>query len=51
MFISCLYHVLYHVYIISYEDEQVVRKAYDLRGCDQDTTFLTYQGVYRLLYK
>lgn len=32
------------------EDEQVVRKAYDLRGCEQDTTFLTSQGVYRLLY-
>ena len=32
------------------DDEQVVRKAYDLRGCLQDTTFLTSQGVYRLLY-
>ena len=32
------------------EDEQVVRKAYDLRGCEQNTTFLTSQGVYRLLY-
>lgn len=32
------------------DDEQVVRKAYDLRGCEQDTTFLTSQGVYRLLY-
>ena len=32
------------------EDEQVVRKAYDLRGCEQDTIFLTSQGVYRLLY-
>jgi prophage antirepressor-like protein len=32
------------------EDEQVVRKAYDLRGCKQDTTFLSSQGVYRLLY-
>ena len=31
-------------------DEQVVRKAYDLRGCEQDTTFLSSQGVYRLLY-
>ena len=32
------------------EDEQVVRKVDDLRGCAQDTTFLTSQGVYRLLY-
>ena len=32
------------------EDEQVVRKAYDLRGCEQDTLFLTSRGVYRLLY-
>ena len=32
------------------EDEKVLRKAYDLRGCEQDTTFLTSQGVYRLLY-
>jgi prophage antirepressor-like protein len=32
------------------EDEQVVKKAYDLRGTPQDTTFLTSQGVYRLLY-
>jgi prophage antirepressor-like protein len=32
------------------EDEQVVRKAYDLRGCEQDTIFLTSRGVYRLLY-
>ena len=32
------------------DDEQVVRKAYDLRGCEQDTIFLTSQGVYRLLY-
>jgi prophage antirepressor-like protein len=32
------------------EDEQVVRKAYDLRGCEQNTIFLTSQGVYRLLY-
>ena len=30
--------------------EQVVRKAYDLRGCEQDTTFLSSKGVYRLLY-
>jgi prophage antirepressor-like protein len=32
------------------EDEKVLRKAYDLRGCEQDTTFLTSHGVYRLLY-
>ena len=32
------------------EDEQVVRKAYDLRGCEQYTVFLTSRGVYRLLY-
>ena len=32
------------------DDEKVLRKAYDLRGCEQDTTFLTSQGVYRLLY-
>ena len=32
------------------EDEKVLRKAYDLRGCEQDTTFLSSQGVYRLLY-
>ncbi len=32
------------------EDEKVVRKVDDLRGCVQDTTFLTSQGVYRLLY-
>jgi prophage antirepressor-like protein len=32
------------------EDEKVVRKAYDLRGCEQDTIFLTSRGVYRLLY-
>jgi prophage antirepressor-like protein len=32
------------------EDEKVLCKAYDLRGCQQDTTFLTSQGVYRLLY-
>jgi prophage antirepressor-like protein len=32
------------------EDEQVVRKAYDLRGCEQDTIFLMSRGVYRLLY-
>jgi len=39
------------VSIQSYDDdEKVLRKAYDLRGCEQDTTFLTSQGVYRLLY-
>ena len=27
------------------EDEKVVRKANDIRGCEQDTTFLTSQGV------
>lgn len=32
------------------EDEQVVREVYDLRGCKQNTTFLSSQGVYRLLY-
>jgi prophage antirepressor-like protein len=32
------------------EDEVVVRKAYDPYGTLQDTTFLTSQGVYRLLY-
>ncbi len=32
------------------EDEKVVKKAYDLRGCEQDTTFLTSRGIYRLLY-
>ncbi len=32
------------------EDEKVLRKAYDLRGCEQDTTFLTSRGIYRLLY-
>lgn len=32
------------------DDEKVIRKAYDLRGCEQDTSFLTSQGVYRLLY-
>jgi prophage antirepressor-like protein len=32
------------------EDEQVVRKVDDLRGCAQDTVFLTSQGVYRVLY-
>jgi prophage antirepressor-like protein len=32
------------------EDEKVLRKAYDLRGCEQNTAFLTSQGVYRLLY-
>lgn len=32
------------------EDEKVVRKVYDLRGCEQNTIFLSSQGVYRLLY-
>ena len=32
------------------EDEHVLREVYDLRGCLQKTTFLTSQGVYRLLY-
>ena len=32
------------------EDEKVLRKAYDLRGCEQNTAFLTSGGVYRLLY-
>jgi prophage antirepressor-like protein len=32
------------------DDEKVVRKAYDPQGTLQDTTFLTSQGVYRLLY-
>lgn len=32
------------------EDEKVLREVYDLRGVLQDTTFLTSQGVYRLLY-
>jgi prophage antirepressor-like protein len=32
------------------EDEKVLRKAYDIRGCEQNTAFLTSQGVYRLLY-
>jgi prophage antirepressor-like protein len=32
------------------EDEKVVRKAYDIRGCEQNTIFLTSRGVYRLLY-
>jgi prophage antirepressor-like protein len=32
------------------EDEKVLRKAYDLRGCEQNTAFLSSQGVYRLLY-
>ena len=37
--------------IQNYEDyEKVVRKVYDLRGCEQDTIFLSSQGVYRLLY-
>lgn len=32
------------------DDEKVVRKAYDPQGTQQDTVFLTSQGVYRLLY-
>jgi prophage antirepressor-like protein len=32
------------------EDERVIRKAYDTTKRLQDTTFLTSQGVYRLLY-
>ena len=32
------------------EDERVIRKAYDPQKNLQDTTFLTSQGVYRLLY-
>lgn len=40
-----------HVSIQIYdEDEKVLRKAYDHKGNEQDTTFLTSQGVYRLLY-
>jgi prophage antirepressor-like protein len=32
------------------EDEKVLRKAYDVRGCEQETSFLSSQGVYRLLF-
>ena len=32
------------------EDERVIRKAYDTTNREQDTIFLTSQGVYRLLY-
>jgi prophage antirepressor-like protein len=32
------------------DDERVIRKAYDTTKRLQDTTFLTSQGVYRLLY-
>jgi prophage antirepressor-like protein len=40
-----------HVSIQIYDaDEKVLRKAYDHKGNEQDTTFLTSQGVYRLLY-
>jgi prophage antirepressor-like protein len=40
-----------HVSIQVYdEDEKVLRKAYDQKGNLQETTFLTSQGVYRLLY-
>jgi prophage antirepressor-like protein len=41
-----------HSTIQNYEDsdERVIRKAYDTEKRVQDTTFLTSQGVYRLLY-
>ena len=41
-----------HSTIQNYEedDERVIRKAYDTEKRIQDTTFLTSQGVYRLLY-
>jgi prophage antirepressor-like protein len=32
------------------DDERVIRKAYDTANRQQDTMFLTSQGVYRLLY-
>lgn len=32
------------------EDERVIRKAYDTTNREQNTTFLSSQGVYRLLY-
>lgn len=32
------------------EDERVIRKAYDTTNREQDTVFLSSQGVYRLLY-
>jgi len=32
------------------KDERVVRKAYDTTNREQDTIFLSSQGVYRLLY-
>lgn len=32
------------------EDERVIRKAYDTSNREQDTIFLSSQGVYRLLY-
>ena len=32
------------------DDERVIRKAYDTTKRLQDATFLTSQGVYRLLY-
>ena len=39
------------VSIQSYDDdERVLRKAYDSNNIERDTTFLTSQGVYRLLY-
>lgn len=33
------------------EDEKVLRKAYDLRGCKQDTTFLTYLSATEIFTK
>ena len=40
-----------HVSIQSYEeDEKVIRMAYDQRGAEQNTTFLTSHGIFRLLY-
>jgi prophage antirepressor-like protein len=41
-----------HSTIQNYEedDERVIRKAYDTEKRIQDTTFLSSQGVYRLLY-
>lgn len=40
------------VSIQNYEEETevVIKKAFDLRGVEQDAIFLTSQGVYRLLY-
>lgn len=37
--------------IQNYTDkEKVVRAVYDVRGCEQNTIFLTSRGVYRLLF-